>query len=108
MQLKTLPTIQIGAHVYQVEIKDCYLVCDTGAQADSHHQKMNIRIPTRTVDNGARSITDMEECLLHEILHGVNIIWKCDLDEDNIERLAQGLLQVLKQYGLKLITDADI
>jgi hypothetical protein len=107
MQFKTLPIIQIGAHTYTVEIKDCYLVTDAGGQGDSHHQKLDMRVATRTIDNGYRSVTDMEQILLHEICHGINIIWGCDMEEDNVDRLAQGLLQVLKQFGLKLIEVTD-
>lgn len=103
MTIKCLPSVQIGGHTYTIELRDACATSDWGAQGDSHHQKMDIAVATKTINGDSRAVTDIEEILLHELVHAVNTIWKCDVDEDNIERMAQGLLQVLKQFGLKLI-----
>ena len=101
--MQTLPYLQIGGHWYRLELKDAWQVTDAGGQGDSHCQKTHIRVATLTIDNEPRTVSDVEEVLIHEILHQIDVVWKCDIDEDNIERLSQGLLQVLKQFGVSLV-----
>jgi len=104
---KTLPIIQIGGHIYDVELCNSPAVSQQGHQGDSHSQAMSIRVATTLIDGGDRNISDVEEILLHELLHQINIVWGCDIDETNIDRMAQGLLQVLKQFNVKMVKVAD-
>ena len=38
-----------------------------------------------------------DQSLMHELVHAINDIFMCKLDEDNIERIAQGLTATLKR-----------
>jgi hypothetical protein len=96
--------VQIGAHVYTVQLTDSNATGLIGHQGDSHAQKLSIRVATRLCNGEERALSDIEEVLLHELIHQVAIVWNVDLDEADIERLAQGMLQALKQYGLELVT----
>jgi len=107
VRFRTLPTIQIGGHEYDIELCNAPAVSQHGHQGDGHSQAMSIRVATQLIDGGYRKVSDVEEILIHELLHQINIVWSCDIDETNIERMAQGLLQVFKQYGFELIQNGD-
>ncbi len=43
------------------------------------------------------------QTLFHEIIHAVSDTYSCDLQEDNVDRLAEGLVGVLRyDFGIEL------
>lgn len=43
------------------------------------------------------------QTLFHEIIHAVSDAYSCDISEDNVDRLAEGLVAVLKyDFGIEL------
>jgi hypothetical protein len=102
----TLPTIQIGGHKYKVTLTEAYSVSSDEMRIGDHCPvTLEVRVATQTADGGKRELSVLEATYLHEILHAVDAVYDCELTEDNIEPLAEGLYQVLKQFGLKMITD---
>ncbi len=105
---KTLPTIQIGGHTYTVELVDRSIInLSANHCGDSYLGSTSINVCTKLHDGTFRALSDMEETLIHEIVHQINDMWVIGLDEDNVERMSQGFLQVFKQYGLKLIDQIE-
>lgn len=102
----TLPTIQIGGHKYKVTLTEAYSTTDDEMRVGDHCPvTLAIRLATQTADGGRRELSVLEASLLHELLHAIDAVYDCDLTEDSIEPLAEGLYQVLKQFGLKMIID---
>jgi len=100
---KTIPTVTIGGHTYTIELKDASAVSQYGHQGDGHAQAMSIRVATGLIDGGYRNLTDIEEVLLHELVHQISIVWDVQMEEEDVERMAQGLVQVLPQFGCRLV-----
>ena len=48
-------------------------------------------------------VSRQEETLLHEILHALDAALATNLKEKQIQKLSEGLFQVLKPYGLQLL-----
>lgn len=103
----TLPNIQIGGHKYTVQLCNSASPGLEGFHGDSHANKMEIRVATQLQNGEPRAVSDVEQTLLHEVFHQINFVWKCDLDEENIERLSQGMLQVIHQFGIHLVFKND-
>jgi hypothetical protein len=102
----TLPTIQIGGHQYKVSFNNAYSTNDDSVNIGDHCPvKLEIRLATQSADGVARQLSVMEATFIHELLHAISTVYDCDLEEENIEPLAEGLYQVLKQFGLKMITN---
>jgi hypothetical protein len=43
-----------------------------------------------------------EQTLFHEIMHAADRFWYCNLTEEQVERLSEGLYHILKQNGVDL------
>lgn len=103
---KTLDTVQIGGHWYSIELtKSCTVDDDMTNSGDTHHQKKHMRVATLISDGSPRTSSSIEETLLHELIHSVSHVYHATTTEDQIISLSEGLYQVLKQYGLKLIEE---
>jgi len=76
--------IKIGTHTYTIEF-DPNLVADEAKWGLVHYRLGKILI---SPEHGKSHINIT---LLHEIIHIVDRLYRCNLDEDNIDRLAQGL-----------------
>jgi len=42
------------------------------------------------------------EAFWHELLHGISLTYKCGLEEENVDRIAQGINQVMQSFGIEL------
>ncbi len=106
MEYKHLPRIQIGGHFYKIILKDAATVDENGHNCgDSCQGSLEIRSATKLIDGTSRDISAIEVTFWHEILHQIDRIYsaKDNLDEGDIERLAQGLYQVFNQLGWHII-----
>lgn len=100
-------TVPVGGFVYTVEMADAAYTTDSAPHmADTFADIESIRIATRTPAGGYRSIAMLEECFLHEVMHAVNETWNTALTEEQVEGMAQGMLQVMHSLGVKIITEA--
>ncbi len=79
---------------------DFSLVCDNGIdgfgrRADIDYKRLTIHI------NPEKRLSVKCEGLLHELLHAISTIYANDqLEENEIESLAEGLWQVFEQLGV--------
>jgi len=100
--------IQIGGHIYKIILKDATTVDENGQNCgDSCQLNLEIRIATKLIDGTKREASSMEATFWHEVLHQIDRVYaaKDTLDEGTIERLAQGLYQVLLQLGWHIIRE---
>lgn len=94
MKIKVPKKIQYGCHAYDVFFKDETLDDYDG---DAIHLAQEIRI--RKALPPSRRITTF----IHENLHPINKIYNCDLREEQIESLCEGLGQLLfSNMGIEL------
>jgi hypothetical protein len=107
MPFKTLPTIQIGGHTFKIELKDASTVDGDNRWGETRLEKNEILVATKARDGECRPISSIEQCLLHELAHAVSQIYNADLSEGQTVQMSEGLYQVLKQYGLKLIEQVE-
>lgn len=48
-------------------------------------------------------LSQKNETLLHEVLHLISMVFSCSLDEDNIDRIAEGYAELLfNNLGIEL------
>jgi len=101
----TLSEIQIGAHKYSIWLVDAATVDGDDRWGETALEKNKIKVSIRSRDGEYRPLSTIEDTLLHEILHAVSHIYNCDLSENQTLQMTQGVLQVLKQYGLVLVKE---
>jgi len=106
--LITLPYVQVGGMTYSINLINAF-----SSSRDNHHfgdnsyENSSIRIARLSCEGSERPLQVLEVTLLHELIHAVEAAHALEMDEDTVARLAHGLYQVLKQYGLQLIKESD-
>ena len=102
--MKIPKSLKVGGIIYKIEKKR---VLDKGENKFSgvaKHRQAIIKIALYDNEGELYDKRKLEECFIHEILHCVDDIYNNQkLDEDMVERLSQGLYQVLKDN--KLLVD---
>ena len=94
--MKIPSKIKVGGFTYKV-IKNYKFKEDPNLMAQGDHDLLEIRISYLGHSGERRSQEKIEEAVLHEILHCVNITYNSNkLDEETIDKLSNGLYQVLK------------
>lgn len=95
MKIMVKKQYQVGGHIYTVVLDaDLEKQNDWGA---TDHTGQRIYI------NPFRAESQMTESLIHELVHVVNEVFlHHELAEAHVGSLAQGLLQVVIQHGIKL------
>jgi hypothetical protein len=102
----TLPYVQVGGHKYKIELIRAGTVDDSNESVgDSHHYKHVVKVATLCSNCEYKELSSCEETLLHELIHCASHVFNADLTEDQVVSLSEGMYQILKQFGLKLITD---
>ena len=101
--LKTLPFLQIGGHYYRVELINAYSTDGGCSAGEAEHNDQVIKVALQGTGGQLRTLSKLEETLLHEITHSVAVIWNVNLNEEQIAQISEGLYQVLKQFGVKLL-----
>jgi len=94
--------IDIAGHEVRIEIKDILL--DHERQETAGFAYLNserIEIAKFGKEEEEASEDNQAETLLHEIVHLVSDKWYIELKEDQVEKLATGLYQVLKNNRLQ-------
>lgn len=108
MKYKYPPKITIGGHNYKITLVDGAEV--DGIQSDRHVGSCSqtvgqFEIATRTKIGGHKTLEFINTTLLHEIVHAISDIYVVEMKEEQVEQIAQGLLQVLEQLDIRLIKD---
>lgn len=95
--------IQIGGHTYSVEIVDQHCL-DTFANIGGHHyQGLRIELSSRAIDGKPLPLTVINTLFWHELVHAIARGFSISLEEEDVERMSQGITQVLSQLGIYLV-----
>ncbi len=108
MKYKYIERIQIGGHNYKLILKDASTVDEDGQHCgDSCQANLEIRCASKLPDGTSRALSSIEVTFWHEILHQIDRVYTTKdeniLGEGDIERLSQGLYQVLNQLGWHIV-----
>ena len=96
--------IQLGGHIIKVELINNRIVSENDNHvADFCRDNNTIRIAVMLEDGTYKSLSFINECLHHEILEAINEVFCLEFEQDEIDRIAQGYVQVLGQLGIRLI-----
>jgi hypothetical protein len=93
--LKIPNKLKVGGINYKVIKNYEFIETELGGQA--LHTEALIRLSQKGYNNGTYTKEKQEEVFMHELLHCVDRIYNNGkLEEDVVDRLSQGLYQVLK------------
>ena len=97
-------TIQVGGVVYQV-IYPYVFIERSDLAGQSCHRTNVIRLGYQYEKTGEVFASEtIVQTFWHEVLHCIDVVYNADnLEDDTVERLSQGLYQVLKGLGLSLL-----
>lgn len=94
MKLKIPPEVQVGGHVYSIALSPD--LKDSDCHAAVNHRLLLLLV------NADRPESQKVEGLGHELIHIIDDVYDCDLEETQINRMAQGLFQVFSQLGIEV------
>jgi len=87
--------IKIGGHIFKVLYPYQFREKRVDGQCDSNQNE--IRLAQVDYLGAELAQSNRDETFCHEILHAINSVYCNDnIEEDDIEHMAQGLFQVLK------------
>jgi len=95
MNIKVPKKIKICAHTYDTKFI-LNLILDDRTDAMVHHRLGYIGV------DSTRTGTMRDEAYLHEVFEIINRLWNCQLEHDNMDRLAEGFLVFLQELGITL------
>ena len=99
--MKLSKTLKVGGITYKVEKRKRLSRENSKFSAIAKHRQAIIEIALNDEEGEAYSVQKLEETFMHELLHCVdNIYNNQNLDEATVDRLSQGLYQVLKDNKL--------
>lgn len=88
MKVKVPLSLKFGSRNFPIEL-DQFLLRDNGHLGETHYRKEAIILDAHC-SNGNKFIT-----LIHEVLHIINDQYQTNLDEDNIDRISEGIADLL-------------
>ena len=95
MKVKIPRKVKIGAYDYTIKFVP-NLVYDHKLLGQSLSDKQEIRIEPKTTKQ-TNAVT-----LWHEIIHAINGVYSCEIDESNTDRIAQGIAAILQSdFGIE-------
>ena len=105
MSYKYPERITVGGLTYTVKLHNKYSLDKMGDTAGLHCvEHTSIDLATMAENGEQRSLDRLNHNLWHELVHSINQAWILGLGEDDVDRMAQGITQILNQQGIQLIT----
>jgi len=92
--IKVVQAWQFGAHKYNLYFSE--MVRLDGHDATTNHRAQEIYLDP-TLPESRKVLA-----LVHEIVHIVALVWKMVISEDDIDRIAEGFIQLLNNLDIKL------
>jgi hypothetical protein len=97
-------TVKVGPFTYTVQSSsdkesDGF---DSPMWGDIKHTMLRIRIDRDSPENHKMV------AVFHELLHAVNFVWKCDLDEAQTHRITNGMVEALQNAKVDLAPLRDL
>ena len=101
----TIPNkIKIGSHIYTIELKP-HLHCDDGDYGQISYRKQNIKIWSDA------PLSLRNQSLLHEVLHLSQHIYRVEISDADIDRVAETMAQLLDnldiQFDWSILDNSD-
>ncbi len=92
--------LKVGAHLYDVIFP--YKFSErTDLRGQTCHLTLRIKLTEHTNEAQPIAKSNIELTFLHEIIHCVDQVYNGGkMDEDSVERMGEGLYQVLQDNGL--------
>ncbi len=100
---QSIPTVQIGAHTFIIEMKDAATVDGDDRWGEIQFERNRILVSYRNRCGELRPVSCVEDTLLHEMVHAISHVYGIELSETQVTQITSGLLQALKQFGLQLV-----
>ena len=94
---------KVGGNTYTIELIDVYVVNRESDVGLCNFDKLEISVACKSENGSPKALTVIERLLWHELLHAIARTWNVDLNNEDTERLAQGLTQVLGDNGFTLV-----
>lgn len=100
-------SVQVGGHVLEIHLKDAFATngFHPALAGDTSAEEGTINLATRTMDGGYKHLDEMDATLCHEITHQISNTWGINLDEHQVDQVAEGWMQVLHGLGIRLIKE---
>ena len=96
MKVKVPKKIKLGTYLYDL-VYEPNLAADKQLCGHIRYQRLKINIEPN-MDDSVKNVT-----LLHELFEGISDIYRCGLEDENCERLAQGMADFLfNSLGIEL------
>jgi len=95
MKIKIPKQIKIGIHAYRVEFNSL-LWHEEALKGCANHLKQVIQLDP--------ALAESQKCVtfLHETIHVINDNYRCKLDDDEVDRIAQGFAELLQDnFGIE-------
>lgn len=92
--VKVAQEYQFGAHRYHLYFSE--MVRLDGHDATTNHREQEIYIDP-SLPESRRVLA-----LIHEVLHIIALVWKIDISNSDIDRVAEGIIQFLDSLNVKL------
>jgi len=97
-------SIQVGGQEISVRlINGCRVANGCEHIACYDRESNTIDVSTIQADGTLRHLDFINEALLHEYIEAIKEVYKVSIDEDDIDRVAQGIMHILKQYNFRFI-----
>ena len=90
MKVKVPRQIKLGTHLFDIIFSDT-VRSDEGLAGLTHHRKQIIEIEK------VQPLSQKAVILLHEVLHIIDRQYGCELEERNVDRVAQGIAEFLME-----------
>jgi hypothetical protein len=105
--LKYPKTIQIGGHTISISLVGGHFtdVSTVGAVGDFCRDKNEIRVAIKCLDGTPKHLDFINETLWHEFIEAIKENYGLKIEHDDIDRTAQGILQILNQLNIRLIEE---
>ncbi len=91
--------IKVGGHTYEI-VTPYKFTERSDLRGQTDHLTLKIKLSVQTNNGEPISESNKEASFFHELLHCVDVIYNAGkLDEETVERLGEGLYQVLQDNG---------
>ena len=94
MKARIPSKIKVGAHTYSIEL-DPYLIGDRNRYGEVCHRTERITI------GSSEPVALRNQTLLHEVLHIGETFYRINISDDDIDRIAETILQFLDSMGIE-------
>lgn len=99
MKVKVPREIKIATHTYRIAF-DPHMRHDEACYGQVNHREQVVNIESSVPPS------QRDQTLIHEIVHIVDKVYVCRMDEDDLERISNGIAELLfNNLGIEFVWD---